>query len=74
MMGIDTIDTTVGPAIVLHRLALGVECIDALVDRLVTTPVRVGRHAVARRLPRQFDVSISSGPGQRASSCVTTAT
>ena len=38
-----TIQTSVGLVNVLHRLALGVECMDPLTDRLVLTPVRVGR-------------------------------
>jgi hypothetical protein len=50
-----TIDTALGPVTVLHRLALGVECLDALVDRLVLTSVRVGRQAPGRVLPRPLD-------------------
>jgi hypothetical protein len=38
-----TIETAVGPVNVLHRLALGVECVDALTERLITSPVRAGR-------------------------------
>lgn len=52
-----TIDTVVGPANVLHRLALGVECLDALTDQLVPTSVRVGRQTAGRRLPRPLDAA-----------------
>jgi hypothetical protein len=38
-----TITTDAGPLIVLHRLALAVECLDAWGNGLVPTPVRVGR-------------------------------
>jgi hypothetical protein len=38
-----TIATDLGPAIVRHRLAVGVECIDALTERHVETPVVVRR-------------------------------
>jgi hypothetical protein len=50
-----TISTSVGPVTVVHRLALGVECLDALFDRPVLTPVRVGRQAHARLLSRPLD-------------------
>jgi len=46
-----TIDTLAGPAHVLHRLAVGVECLDAIVDRPVLTPVRAGRQVPDRLLP-----------------------
>jgi len=52
-----TVNTERGPANVLHRLALGVEALDALVDRLVVTPLRVGRQAPARWLPSPVDPS-----------------
>jgi hypothetical protein len=42
------IDTSVGPAAVLHRLALAVEVVDPLTDRLAVTPLRVGRELVRR--------------------------
>lgn len=38
-----TITTGVGEVEVLHRLALAVECVDAVTRRVVTTPVRIGR-------------------------------
>jgi len=50
-----TIDAPIGPLTVLHRLALGVECLDALGDRPVMTSVRVGRQATERMLPRPLD-------------------
>jgi hypothetical protein len=37
------IQTPVGPARVMHRLALAVEVLDAITDRLAEMPVRVGR-------------------------------
>ena len=37
-----TIETSTGAADVLHRLALAVECRDALTDRLAISPLRVG--------------------------------
>lgn len=43
-----TIDTVVGPAFVMHRLALGVETIDAITQRRTTDPVRVGREVDPR--------------------------
>jgi len=41
-----TIETSIGTADVLHRLAVAVECIDPLTQRLVLTPVVVGREVV----------------------------
>ena len=49
------IDTAVGPANVLHRLALGVECLDAVTGRLVRTGVLVGREMDPLLLPRIHD-------------------
>jgi hypothetical protein len=43
----DILQTSIGPAVVRHRLALAIECRDALSDRPVSSPVRV-RY---RRLP-----------------------
>jgi hypothetical protein len=37
-----TIETSIGPSDVLHRLALAVECRDALTDRLAISPLRAG--------------------------------
>ena len=54
-MSLGVFDTVVGPAPVLHRLALGVECVDAVTGRRVTTEVEVGREVDPRRLPRGFD-------------------
>ena len=42
------IDTSVGPAAVLHRLALAVEVVDPLTDRLAVTPLRAGRELLRR--------------------------
>ena len=42
------IDTSVGPAAVLHRLALAVEVMDPLTDRLALTALRTGREVVRR--------------------------
>ena len=42
------IDTSVGPAAVLHRLALAVEVRDPLTVRLALTPLRAGREVVRR--------------------------
>ena len=50
-----TIETATGQVNVLHRLALGVECLDTLSDRLTLTPLRVGRQAAGRLLPRGVD-------------------
>jgi hypothetical protein len=49
------IDTSIGPANVLHRLALGVECLDAVTGRRVRTSVRIGREVDPRLLPRGYD-------------------
>ncbi len=52
------IETAVGPANVLHRLALAVECVDALTDRPsipAVSGIRVGREVDSRRLPRDAD-------------------
>jgi hypothetical protein len=49
------IDTTVGPANVLHRLALGVECLDAVTGRRLRTSVLVGREVDPLLLPRGYD-------------------
>jgi hypothetical protein len=49
------IDTTVGPAIVLHRLVLGVECLDAVTGRRVRTDVLVGREVDPLLIPRGHD-------------------
>jgi hypothetical protein len=42
-----TITTVVGPAHVMHRLALGVEALDAIRGRRVNQPLRVGREVAA---------------------------
>ena len=49
------IDTAVGPAPVLHRLALGVECLDAVTERPVRTDVAVGREVDPRLLAADHD-------------------
>ncbi len=50
-----TLATQVGTATVLHRLALAVECRDALSDAAPATAVRVGRRAFPRALPGNAD-------------------
>lgn len=49
------IDTAVGAATVLHRLALAVECVDAIREALVQTDVRVGREVSPRLLGPNSD-------------------
>lgn len=51
------IETSIGPANVLHRLALAVYTIDALTGRPGLPGVRVGREVDLRRLPRSIDHS-----------------
>jgi hypothetical protein len=51
---IDVIDTMVGPAQVLHRLALAVECLDATTGLRTRTDVAVGREVDPRLLPRKY--------------------
>lgn len=46
------IETSIGTATVLHRLAVGVECRDAIGDVAVLAPVRCGRQTHLRELPR----------------------
>ena len=48
----DVVQSAVGEAPVLHRLALGVEFLDAVTGRRVRTDVSVGRELPARLLPR----------------------
>jgi hypothetical protein len=50
-----TVDTVVGPANVLHRLALAVDCVDASTGRRVRTGVAAGREVDRRLLPPGFD-------------------
>jgi hypothetical protein len=45
-------NTTVGPADVLHRLALGVEALDSVTGNPVATPVRVGQEVPPRMRPQ----------------------
>ncbi len=54
-MSLDSLETVVGPAQVLHRLALGVECVDAVTARRIRTEVAMGREVDQRLLPRVFD-------------------
>ncbi|MFH8251265.1 hypothetical protein ACH3VR_12915 [Microbacterium sp. B2969] len=49
----DTIQTSVGPVPVLHRLALGVVLKDAMTDRIAVGPLRVGWEAEGHLLPRR---------------------
>jgi len=73
-MTLDTIDTAIGPADVLHRLLLAVECQDAVLQRRVSSAIRIGRELPAALLPRGYDPSwpcqdlTGRGPG-RAVSC-----
>ena len=65
-----TIDTAVGPADVLHRLALVVECVDSVVERRLGTQVRIGREVSPLLLPRGYPPGwpcldlIPRGPGR----------
>jgi hypothetical protein len=52
-----TITTAIGPAHVLHRLALAVVCTDSVIDRPVSIPLRIGWERPERGLPRGFDRS-----------------
>jgi hypothetical protein len=73
-MTADIIDTVVGPADVLHRLLLAVDCLDAVLRRRISGSIRIGRELPAALLPRGYDPSWpcqelpSRGPG-RAVSC-----
>ncbi|WP_434620578.1 hypothetical protein [Arthrobacter sp. A5] len=55
MMIDGVIDTVIGKATVLHQLALGVECFDAITGTSIATGVRVGREVTApkRRIHSQ---------------------
>jgi hypothetical protein len=65
-----TIDTLVGPADVLHRLALVVECVDSVVERRASTRVRIGREVSPLLLPVGYESNwpcldlIPRGPGR----------
>jgi hypothetical protein len=65
-----TIDTVVGPADVLHRLALVVECVDSVDERRASTRVRIGREVSPLLLPAGYESSwpcldlIPRGPGR----------
>jgi hypothetical protein len=50
-----TTDTSIGAANVLHRLVLGVECLDAVTERRVRTDLAIGRELDPRRLPPGHD-------------------
>jgi hypothetical protein len=73
-MTLDTIDTAVGTADVLHRLLLAVECQDVVLQRRISGSIRIGRELPAALLPRGYDPSwpcqdlTGRGPG-RAVSC-----
>lgn len=47
--------TSIGAAHVLHRLVLGVECVDAVTERRVRTDLVIGRELDPRRLPPGHD-------------------
>lgn len=51
-MSTDTIETSIGPVPVLHRLALGLIAHDVVTDRGTTGPLRVGWEAVGHLLPQ----------------------
>ncbi|GAA1996236.1 hypothetical protein [Microbacterium pumilum] len=51
-MSTDTIETSIGRAPVLHRLALGIVVRDAVTDAAVTSSLRVGWEASGHLLPR----------------------
>lgn len=65
-----TIDTAVGPADVLHRLALVVECVDSVMERRLGTQVKIGREVSPLLLPRGYPPGwpcldlIPRGPGR----------
>lgn len=65
-----TVDTVVGPADVLHRLALVVECVDSVIQRRISTRVRIGREVSPLLLPAGYEPSwpcldlIPRGPGR----------
>lgn len=50
-MSADTIETSVGPVPVLHRLALGLITRDVVTDRGATSPLHVGWEAAGHLLP-----------------------
>lgn len=49
------VDTSIGAANVLHRLVLGVECLDAVTEQRVRTDLAIGRELDPRRLPPSHD-------------------
>ena len=65
-----TVDTVVGPADVLHRLALVVECVDSVIQRRISTRIRIGREVSPLLLPVGYEPSwpcldlIPRGPGR----------
>lgn len=46
----ETLQTSIGTAHVLHRLALGVRCLDAVTRRAVGVPIDIGREVTGRFL------------------------
>ena len=73
-MTLDAIDSAVGPAEVLYRLLLAVDCQDVVLQRRISSSLRIGRELPAALLPRGYDPSWpcqnlpGRGPG-RAVSC-----
>lgn len=65
-----TVDTVVGPADVLHRLALVVECVDSVIQRRISNRIRIGREVSPLLLPVGYERSwpcldlIPRGPGR----------
>ncbi|HYN56460.1 MAG TPA: hypothetical protein VES03_04590 [Motilibacterales bacterium] len=49
------VGTSIGVANVLHRLVLGVECLDAVTEQRVRTDLAIGRELDHRRLPPNHD-------------------
>ncbi len=49
------VDTSIGAANVLHRLVLGVECVDAVTGQRVRTDLAIGRELDPRRLSPDHD-------------------
>ena len=54
---VETLETSVGTAQVVHRLALSVVCINAVTQRLLSAPIRIGREARGRFLASGSDPS-----------------
>lgn len=62
--GWDVLDTTVGPAVVLHRLAVAIECRDAITDRAVGAVVTGRYRRLGPRGPLPWQPLPVRGRGQ----------